>query len=102
MVTIDVEVSTVHYLKAVDSVFTYLEHLEQKKIIKQALTHHSPKDNVLISLFYLEELTLKEISEITDMKSEVVKARLYRSRKKLAEVLTTLLEPETIRGYGKG
>ena len=98
--TIDIEVSDVYYLQAVDSIFNYFEQKDQKEFVRKALDSLSVKDQVLITLFYFEELSLKEISEIKGIRPEVVKVRLYRSRKKLAEALKALVEPEIISNYG--
>ena len=78
-----------------------IELNERGIIIKEALKELSPQDNALMVFFYFEELSLKEISKITGIKENAIKVRLYRSRQRLAEVLSKKLTPETIRCYGK-
>lgn len=43
------------------------------------------KYRVILVLYYMEELQVKEIAEILDMKENTVKSRLMRGRQKLLE-----------------
>lgn len=45
------------------------------------------KERVVVHLFYYEDLPVKEISSLLDMKEGTVKSLLHRSRKKLKEKL---------------
>ncbi|WP_420601203.1 RNA polymerase sigma factor [Flagellimonas sp.] len=78
-----------------------IELNERGIAVKEALRELSPQDNALMVFFYFEELSLKEISKITGIKENAIKVRLYRSRQRLAEVLSKKLTPETIKCYGK-
>ena len=49
-----------------------------------ALKRLSPDDAFLITLYYLEEQSIDEISEISNLSVSNVKVRLHRIRKKLA------------------
>lgn len=51
-------------------------------------------DSVLISLFYLDECSIQEIVDITEMSEANVKVRLHRARKLLKEQLELLLRHE--------
>ena len=77
-----------------------LEAKERRQIIKEALLELAPDDNVIITLYYFEELSLKEIAEVMQLTPNNVKVRLFRSRSKLATVLKNRVEPEMIRQYG--
>ena len=66
-----------------------LIHEDQEKMIEWALDRLGEEDRVLITLYYLEELSLKEIEEITNIKAATAKVRIHRSRKKIAEILNT-------------
>jgi RNA polymerase sigma-70 factor (ECF subfamily) len=46
-----------------------------------------PDQQVVLRLFYIEEYSLKEISEILDKSEGTVKSRLYHAREKLKTIL---------------
>lgn len=72
------------------------EHQDRKKYIDKALDKMPAADKTVITLFYLKELSLDEIAEITGMKSNAVKVKIHRARKKLAEELQVLLKKEAL------
>ena len=59
-----------------------------------ALEKLSPEDQVVITLFYLNENSLQEICEITSWELSNVKVRLHRARKRLLKALEALLDNE--------
>jgi RNA polymerase sigma-70 factor (ECF subfamily) len=76
-----------------------LKHLydkERKQIINDALLKLSEDERVIITLYYFEELPIKEISKVVDLSEDNIKIKLFRSRKKLAELLKNVIEPNTI------
>jgi RNA polymerase sigma-70 factor (ECF subfamily) len=73
----------------------------RKAIIKSAIDQLPEDDAVVITLYYFEELSLKEIAEVMGIAADTVKVRLFRSRKRLEGLLNNILEPEIIKGYGK-
>lgn len=76
-----------------------LESKEKRRNVNKAIEKLEGEDALLITLFYFEELTLKEIANITDLAANTLKVRLHRARKKLALILRNTLEPETIKCY---
>lgn len=72
------------------------ENEDRKRYIKKALSAMSAADSTVITLFYLKELSLEEIGEITGMQTNAVKVKLHRARKKLAEELQKLLKKEAL------
>ena len=68
--------------------------------IKACLELLPGEDSFLLTLYYFEELSLDEISKVTGLKPNNVKVKLFRSRKKLANVLKEQLDNETIESYG--
>ncbi|WP_274475962.1 RNA polymerase sigma factor [Mangrovimonas aestuarii] len=97
----DVSIDANHYntLKTTDN--SLLETTERAEAVKSCINQLPGEDAVLITLFYYEEQSLKEISKITGMKENHVKVKLHRSRKKLAEIMKNNLEPIMIEGYEK-
>jgi len=71
-----------------------LKHGEQSKYVQQALQLLKEDDVTVITLFYLEELRLEEISEITGWEVNGVKVKLFRARKRLAEKMRLILKDE--------
>ena len=75
-----------------------LNKQDQRVIIEKAMLSLSPIDATIVTLFYLKEHNLEEISKITGHKISSIKVKLFRSRKKLADELKNrlLIEAETI------
>ena len=82
-------------INEVEDVMTHLESEERKQLIHQAIHQLLPQDNAVITLFYLEEFSIKEVSEILAISEGQVKVRLHRSRKKLYSILKDKLQPKT-------
>lgn len=94
--------STMEYhLPSVENTLDGLETNERKLIIKNAIDKLPEEDAVIITLYYFEELSLKEIAEILKKETNTVKVRLYRSRKRLAALLESNLELEILENYGR-
>ena len=68
-------------------VLSLIENKERKQIIEKAIYLLPEDDRVIITLFYFEELSLNEISDVVNIKANAVKVKLHRSRKKLYELL---------------
>jgi RNA polymerase sigma factor (sigma-70 family) len=71
-----------------------LHHLEQKKYVNEVLLKLTAEDATVISLFYMNESSVEEISVVTGLSESNVKVKLHRSRKKLFEELQLLLKSE--------
>ncbi len=72
----------------------------RKRIVKNAIGRLPEEDALLITLYYLSEQTLSEISEVMGLPVNTLKVRLFRSRKRLLVLLKDQLEPEIIQQYG--
>lgn len=57
------------------------------EIVKEALEKLNPKDRSVLSLFYIDNLSIKEISFILEESEESIRTRLSRARNKLREVI---------------
>jgi len=80
-----------------DQDFPQLEAMkeeEQKKYVRQAVDRLPEKDALIITLFYLNENSIEEIQQITDLTESNVKVKLFRARKKLKTELAGLLNEE--------
>ena len=90
--------------KEVDGLMNVLETLEKdegKKMIHDCVGMLPSEERFLITLYYFNENSLKEISQIMNINENNLKIKLFRTRKKLAGFLKSKLEPEIIDQYGK-
>lgn len=71
-----------------------IKNSEQEKYVKQAIENLGETDCLLITLFYLNDNSIEEIQEITEMSQSNVKVRLFRARKRLYKELSLLLKEE--------
>ena len=74
------------YLKQKDSKFEYQKHQFDNEIVGELIAELSESDSALITLFYLNELSIKEISFVIDDNENNIKVRLHRLRKQLKEI----------------
>ena len=71
-----------------------IKNNEQEKYVKHAIENLGETDCLLITLFYLNDNSIEEIQEITEMSQSNVKVRLFRARKRLYKELSLLLKEE--------
>ena len=102
---------SVHRMPSIDSLPEYvptgftdrnmeaMELAERQKLVREAIEELPADDSCIVTLFYLEELSLKEIAEITGHTTNSVKVKLHRSRRRLLDILKQKLEPEIIETY---
>ncbi len=99
--TREVDISEEYTIAARDTSLEYLEASERRELIREAMDQLAPDDSVIITLYYFEDLSLKEISKIMEITANTAKVRLFRSRARLAELLKGRVEPEVIRYHGR-
>ncbi len=80
-------------------IFDSIENSERTKMIQVCLDRLPPEDSFLLTLYYFEEQSLKEIAKIMGINDNHVKIKLHRSRKKLAGILRDQLTPEILNQY---
>lgn len=73
-----------------------LQLIERKELIKQGLHAMKPTESAVLTLFYLEEQSIKEIEEIMSLTTSHVKTLLHRGRKSLLESLRAITKNELI------
>ena len=74
---------------------------ERSGIIKKCIDQLPEEDAAIITLYYFEEQSVKEISKVTDLTEDNIKIKLYRSRKKLFSLLESYIKPEISNKNGK-
>ncbi|MCT8341178.1 sigma-70 family RNA polymerase sigma factor [Flavobacteriaceae bacterium TK19130] len=96
----DVEVETI----SVADLDTALEQLQQKertRIIKKAIATLLSEEAALMTFYYYEDLSVREIAKIMELTEDNVKVKLFRSRKKLKGILKEYILPEKTKHNGK-
>jgi RNA polymerase sigma factor (sigma-70 family) len=73
-----------------------LEKTDRKKFLNLAMAKLNEADRTALTLFYLEEFSLEEISEITGMQANTAKVRIHRARLRLADELKNILNKEAL------
>jgi RNA polymerase sigma-70 factor (ECF subfamily) len=63
------------------------ERQEAARVLRDAIDQLAEGYRELIILFHLEGLSIREISDVTDLKETVIKNRLYRGRQMLKKIL---------------
>jgi len=69
----------------------YLKEEEQKTYVILALNRLKPDEALVLRLFYLCDMSLKEVQEITNFTSSKIKVDLHRGRKNMEMALRGLL-----------
>ncbi len=64
--------------------------------IKQSFEKLEETDKAVLTLFYQNDLSVKEISNVTGLSVSNVKVKLFRGRKKLIDILEKTLKTELI------
>ncbi len=97
---VPMEEVTERQIKTMDNALDQMEQNERSEAVQQCLNFLPSDESALLTLFYFEELSLKEISKITTTSINNLKVKLFRSRKKLAVILQEKIAPEIIESYG--
>lgn len=65
---------------------------DKKKYFDAALKKIPEEDSVLLSMFYLKEQSIDDISKVTGLSASNVKVKLHRIRKKLFQTIDGMLK----------
>lgn len=84
----------VDYVGDDESGLQRLADADRKKFLSMALQKLKQEDQLIITLHYIANKGIAEITEIMDMKSSAIKMRLLRSREQLERELKRLLNNE--------
>lgn len=89
-----------HQIKDIENILENIDEQDRIRKIQECLQLLPHEDAFLLTLYYFDDQSLEEIAKVIDSNANNVKIKLYRSRKKLAAILKTQLEPEIISHYG--
>jgi len=90
------------YLEVSDteSILNELNEQERQSVLRKAVDKLPDDERSLITLFYLQECSIKEIAEITAYSESNVKIKLFRARKRLWEKLKYAFNDIKVKEYG--
>jgi len=97
--TTTLEWEEVSNIQMAEKVWDHMEAMEKRQVIRSAMGKLPGEDGVILSLFYFESLSLKEISGVLNISVNSVKVKLHRSRKRLAALLEKMMDKQTISSY---
>lgn len=86
-----IEEITSNDLDGIENGLDIMMEEERKEIISRCIAELASMDAALIEFYYFEELAIKEIAEITGLSEDNIKIKLYRSRKKLFNLLQSYI-----------
>jgi RNA polymerase sigma factor (sigma-70 family) len=92
---------TYNQIASVDTILQGIERKERAKVINDCLLKLPEEERSLIWMFYFDELSLKEIIEVTQISEANLKVKLHRARKKLLAIVKENVAPEIISHYGR-
>ncbi len=97
----DVEINefTEHQVVTIDNALDKMEIKEREEAMQRCIDTLPSEESFLLTLYYFDDLSLEEISKIVGITANSIKVKLFRSRKKLATILKSQLEPEIIDYY---
>lgn len=78
-------------VEEINAVFSKMEQNDQQYYINEALMRLPANYSLALRLFYLNEFSLDEITQITGWTNANTRVLLYRARKEIKHVLTGLL-----------
>lgn len=78
----------------VDNAASILEREDRKEIIARVLKKLPADESLLLTLYYLEECSVDDIRQITDLTPSNIKVKLFRGRKHFYEALQQMMKNE--------
>lgn len=88
-------------IKAIEDTLQTIERKERATVIRECMEALPQDERTILWLFYFEELSLKEIIDVTSYSESNIKVKLHRARKRLLSIVKEKVEPELINHYGR-
>ncbi len=90
----DIQEDFVEVTSEVEDTSSLTDTNDLKQVINTALERMKPDEALVLRLFYLSELKIEEVEEVTNFSKSKVKVTLHRGRKNLAAILKQKLGKE--------
>ena len=97
---VSMDAYTLPEVHTLDNALQRMEAKERQAAVLNCINQLSAEDAFLLTMYYYEDQSLDEIAKIMEIKYNHVKIKLHRSRKKLAVILESQLDNETLGSYG--
>ena len=76
--------------------YSLLESAERRDLLRSAIHRLDKDQSIVVSLFYIEDLAIKEIMQITGFSKSNVKVLLFRGRSMLKQLIDDQLKKEIL------
>lgn len=73
-----------------------INEAEKKLMIDETLEKMPKDESLLLTLYYLEENSIKDIVLITGLGESNIKVKLHRARKRFADIMGTMMHYEKV------
>jgi RNA polymerase sigma-70 factor (ECF subfamily) len=83
-------------IQTTENTIDQLNIKERQKYLQAGLGRLNQEDQALLRMYYFDDLSIDEVSLITDLSVSNVKVKIHRSRKKLLQELRFILKDEVI------
>ncbi|WP_298222545.1 RNA polymerase sigma factor [Flavobacterium sp.] len=88
-----------HQIKTIEVVLDAIDEKERNQKIQECIQLLPSEDAFLLTLYYFDDQSIEDIAKVIGCNSNNVKIKLFRSRKKIASILKSQLEPEILAYY---
>lgn len=88
-----------HQTKTLEGILDTIDEKERNQAIQACLEELQSDEAFLLTLYYFDDHSVEEIAKVVNITSDNVKVKLFRTRKKLASILKSRLEPEILDYY---
>ncbi len=99
--TFEINEVTFNQIQSVEHILEGIARKERSKVMDACLLKLAEDERAILWMFYYDELSLKEIIEVTSLSEANLKVKLHRARKKLLTIVKENVEPEMIANYGR-
>ena len=97
--TVEINTFTEAHISTLQNDFEQIEDQERKELVQECLQLLPEEERLLLTLYYLNEQSVKEIAHIMGATETNIKVKLFRSRNKLATLLQAQTAIKNINHY---
>ncbi len=97
--TAEINTFTEAQISTLQNDFEQIEDQERKELVQECLQLLPEEERLLLTLYYLNEQSVKEIAHIMGATETNIKVKLFRSRNKLATLLQAQTAIKNINHY---
>ncbi|KAA3620348.1 MAG: sigma-70 family RNA polymerase sigma factor [Flavobacterium sp.] len=96
-----VEDITEKQAQKIENALDLIEQQQRSETINKCIAALADQDAAIVTFYYFEELSVREIAAITGLTEDNIKVKLHRSRKKLFTLLKQFVLPEMTNSNGR-